>query len=966
MIGFQEIPALNDFFYPELFIAINQHNIPTYLEKVGLKEVLVSYGFDCEQGHIPQLIKFCREAHPDALRIKYSPNKKKPSPLSSLIEDKLIGGAIRKSLDFCINKVLEICEQQQIPIYKHIERKIYLPEIKIQDHKIALQPALRFEKTALGINYSLRLVFDDKELIPSQLSGSIFTQLPNRILLGYNLFEVAEIDAVKLKPFLAKEKVFIPDRLAYQYFSSFVSDLMNRVDVEINGLEFTDLAIELKPVLSFGESWMGKDFEGILHFYYDEVKFLPSEKLKARSKIIISPDNSIAVYRVKRNFEREDAVIRNLELVGAQALPNGRFGFEASDRPFSFLHYIIANKEKLVSLGIEIKSPVIDGKKVCLDSYAMNLTAIQQKDWFDISAVIVVGNLEISFKDLIHQIKKNDPVFILPNGEVFIIPAEWMERYDMLSRFSEAQGDGLRLAKSNFAILDNLDLLDEKSLLKAGDQETRFEDITISKALQAQLRPYQMEGAKWLIAHYENGLGACLADDMGLGKTVQTLAVLLHAKDKMKTAPVYEAPRQLSLFEEYTEQRSALCALIVLPSSLIFNWENEIKKFAPSLMITKHLGNDRVKKASGLQHYDIVLTTYQTMVRDFDLLASIEFSYIVLDESHYIKNRDSKVFQQVTKLKTQNRISLSGTPIENSLADLWSQMQFINPDILGNYGFFKKHYRDPIEKDRDEQAIEELRQLLQPFILRRTKEEVLDDLPELNEQIFYSEMSEEQKKWSEREKSKARNELLFSEEAGEGANKLRVINALMRLRQLANHPLLVDKDSDIKSGKFEDVTNTLEALVASGHKTIVFSSFVKHLEIYEDWLNERKIDYCKLTGEDSTSARKTAVDSFMNDKSKLVFLMSIKAGGVGLNLTEASYVIILDPWWNPFVERQAIARAHRIGQQNKVSVLRFISKDSIEEKILKLQETKMKLAGDFIDLGEMPSFSKTELSEMLY
>lgn len=965
VVGFQELSDVKDLFYPEVFVASKQKNVPAYFEKLGLPEVLTSYGFDTKDQMISQLIRHCSDAHPDFLVGQYSPNKKKPSPFSSLMEDKVIGSSIRKRIDFNINKVLELCLKHQIPIYKHIERKIYLPEIEIRNQRVKLKPSLKFEKTATGINYTLYLLCGTKVLVPSNINCCLFTHQPNRILMGYDLFEVEEIEALKLKPFLAKEVIFIPDRIAYQYFSNFVSDLLNKVDVEINGIEYEDLEVPMTAMLSFGDAWLSEDFEAMLHFYYGEMKFSSADKARAKTKIEVSPDNKISVFRIKRDLEAELKLLEQLKSLGIEMLANGRYGFENRGK-FAFLHHIIDQKEALLNANIRIKSPEFGGKKVNLSRYSIHLVANEQPDWFDVSAEIRIGDFDLPFKDLISQIKKGEPSFVLPDGTVFIIPAEWMEKYEMMARFIEDKGEEMRLAKSNFSILDKLQLLAETSSLKVYESGEVRSDISISNLMKAELRPYQMEGARWLISHHENGLGACLADDMGLGKTVQTLAVLLHAKDKIKsTTASINTPRQLSLFETYTEQRSALCALIVLPASLVFNWENEIKKFAPSLMVSRHLGPERAKSSEGLKHYDIILTTYQTMVRDFELLSKINFSYIVLDESHYIKNKDSQVFQKITLLNTNHRVSLSGTPIENSLSDLWSQMQFINPEILGAYPFFKKHFQDPIEKLKDQQAIEELRGLVKPFILRRTKEQVLDDLPELEEQIFYSEMSPEQFKWSEKEKSKARNELLFGSEEGEEVNKIRIINALMRLRQLANHPLLLDEHTPIASGKYVDVTNTLDSIVAARHKTIVFSSFVKHLEIYEQYLQEEGVGYAKLTGENSQKEREQAVQKFSEEEDCMVFLMSIKAGGVGLNLTNAHYVLILDPWWNPFAERQAIGRAHRIGQKNKVSVLRFIAKDSIEEKILKLQQTKIKLAGEFIDVGEAPELTRTDLAEIL-
>ncbi len=358
------------------------------------------------------------------------------------------------------------------------------------------------------------------------------------------------------------------------------------------------------------------------------------------------------------------------------------------------------------------------------------------------------------------------------------------------------------------------------------------------------------------------------------------------------------------------------------------------------------------------------MTTYQTAVLDLEILKKQTFTYVILDESQQIRNKNSKVFKALHTLHTKYKISLSGTPIENSLSDLWSQMEFINPKILGSYAFFKEHFQTPIEKLRDAQTIQNLKTLVDPFILRRTKEQVAPDLPELIEKVHYSEMSVEQAKVFEREKSAARNHLLGLDKSG-GQYKMHVLASLTKLRQIANHPKLADENYTDESGKFDDITSQIQTIVRSNHKVLVFSSFKAHLQLVSTWLEGENIPYVLLTGDHSSDQRQDAVHAFQENEGIQVFLISIKAGGTGLNLTAADYVFILDPWWNPFVERQAIARAHRIGQQNNVMVTRFISKNSIEEKILLLQESKKSLSSDIIDLAEMPDLSEDNLELLL-
>jgi len=532
-----------------------------------------------------------------------------------------------------------------------------------------------------------------------------------------------------------------------------------------------------------------------------------------------------------------------------------------------------------------------------------------------------------------------------------------MTRYKKLADFGKITSDTIQVPKSNYTIL--------KEIVPPEELEVTQDTSTYqpSKKLKAILRPYQEEGVKWLIKHHQNQLGACLADDMGLGKTLQTIATLVYAKEQVTPAPENTQTIRLDLFSDPLEVKTYLKALVVLPSSLVFNWAQEILKFAPHLSIVKYTGAERKKITPYLETYDVILTTYATLSRDISTLKKIEFTYLIIDESQQIKNKESKIFQAINSIHTSYKISLSGTPIENSLSDLWSQMQFINPGMLGSYSFFKKHFKTPIEKKQDPERIADLKNLIDPFILRRTKEQVAKDLPELSEQLIYTEMDTAQKKEYESQKSAARNLLLGIDPIA--ANKIHIINTLTKLRQLANHPKLADSTSSDPSGKFQDVTSYLDTLVKSRKKTLIFSSFVSHLDIYQQWCNQQKIPYLSLTGDTKSQNRENIVNEFQENQAIPLFFISLKAGGVGLNLTKASYVVLLDPWWNPFIEKQAIARAHRIGQNNNVMVTRFITKNTIEEKILQLQERKKGLSDEIIDINTIPEYIEQDLETLL-
>ncbi|GAA3513647.1 hypothetical protein GCM10022393_29320 [Aquimarina addita] len=546
----------------------------------------------------------------------------------------------------------------------------------------------------------------------------------------------------------------------------------------------------------------------------------------------------------------------------------------------------------------------------------------------------------------------------MDDGTTFIIPLEWMTRYKKLADFGKVDEDGIKVNKSNYTLLK--DLIPPEELDITNITDIHYQQTTQLKAI---LRPYQEEGVKWLVKHYQNQLGACLADDMGLGKTLQTIAALVFAKEQLVPDEDTAQTVRLDLFSDPLEIKTYLKALIVLPSSLVFNWSQEILKFAPHFNIVKYIGPDRKKIMPYLETYDVVLTTYATLTRDSTILKKTDFTYLVIDESQQIKNVNSKIFKAIKSIPAHHKISLSGTPIENSLTDLWSQMEFINPGILGSYPFFKDHFKIPIEKYQNTERIAELKTLIEPFILRRTKEQVAKDLPELSEQIIYTEMLSDQQKEYESQKSAARNLLLGIDPVA--ANKIHIVNTLTRLRQLANHPKLVTADTDHPSGKFQDVTNYLETLVKSNKKVLIFSSFTSHLALYQGWCTTHNIPFLTLTGQTKNVDREGIVNQFQNNQKIPLFFISLKAGGVGLNLTKASYVVLLDPWWNPFIEKQAIARSHRIGQTNNVMVTRFITKNTIEEKILQLQEQKQHLSDEIIAIDAIPDYIENSLEELL-
>lgn len=952
------------FYYPEAHLADTKSGKPEYLKKNGSYDVIESYNIEYKNNDHEKLLKICNELNPVEIENAFQKKNGKRQSLTQLFEVDIVKSSIRKKIDLGLQRFLEIVKENNYHLFLAPERKIHLDSYRIKFSPFSLQAQLKFEKTVTGTNYYFYVKHGDVLASPHEMKIQLLTHNPSVIIQEKTIFYIDNIDGKKLLPFLEKSHIHIPSRITHDYFTKFIKDIIAKVDVEVDGFEYEKIDVSPIPILKFSSGFTEDNYEAIPVFQYNDTKFVYGDKQKYKVNIHISEANEIKVTQINRNFDTETKLLEIFDDLRFAKTAAFRFKIE-NDDPFASLLSIIKNEKRFNESGWLIVYPEINNKVINISEYAIKEAVTTINDWFDVYAIIEIGDQKIAFTSLISHIKKNNRLYVLKDGTVFIIPIEWMQRYEMLARFGEVEGEKIRISKSNYTIIDdlNLEYNGAKKKVIISEDDFKFE---LPSILHAKLRPYQYNGAKWLVKHYKNGMGACLADDMGLGKTLQTLTLLCHVKESMGSEVVTDqkSPVQLSLFDTYTTQRKALQSMIVVPASLIFNWEREIKKFAPSFMVKVHTGADRSKDANALIHFDIILTSYPIALKDSKVLEQINFEYIIIDEAHYIKNRESKIFKALNAFKAKNKVSLSGTPIENSLADLWSQMQFINPDILLSYGQFKKMYQDPIEKERDEKAIIELKQLLHPFILRRTKKEVLTDLPDTEEQIYYCNMEDDQRKLLEAEKSKARNTLLNATEDIEHS-KIHVFNALMRLRQLSNHPKLVDAESEVSSCKYIEVTNTIDTLVKGENKVLIFSTFLGQLDIYKAYLESNNIGYSILTGAHNAKQRTKAVDDFQNEESCKVMLISITAGNTGLNLTAANYVILLDPWWNPFIEEQAKGRAHRIGQLRQVTFIKYITKDTIEEKILSLQERKLKLSMDFMDERAMPEFDKETLGYLL-
>lgn len=925
---------------PTAYIVENTDEIK-YLNKKASVEVLESFGiaFESLDSNTKKILTACESLKLEYIFKKFSAKVKSAKTIADLQKDSKIDFAIRQYLNFNLSSFYNLIVKEQFPLSIDIGPEKDFYRSRVDTNPLYFEPLIQFDKHSEGITYTLSLKENETVFLPMNSKIDILLNEPGWLIINKKLGQLKDLNTKKLQPFLTKKSIEIPSKLVDNFFKTFIPEIAKKIDIEATGFEVENrdkiISCAIQPVYDFFKNCYYLN----LYFDYNGYTFDAGKSKKTHSFVDFNASSEPKIIQFKRSPDETLYTEKLLEL-GLIKIKNELFGLNTAVEtpdPYLNIQFIIDHKEELESLGFTIENLKLESKEIITENHTVLTSKETAGDWFDIKIIIKIGAYTINFSEIIPNIKSKERLFLLPDGNYFLIPLEWFSKYSSLAKLAKTENGNLLLRKSNFAALDTITEIKNEVIQKA--------EYVSSELLKATLRPYQIDGVKWLLGHHNSNLGACLADDMGLGKTLQTLAVLVAVQEQLGFTT---KTTNFDLFaNETTIEREPLKALIVLPSSLVFNWYNESAKFTPHFSKLQYVGNDRKQLASRLASTDLIFTSYSIIHRDISILEKYDFRYLILDESQYIKNKDSKIFKAINKIDTAHKMALSGTPIENSLDDLWSQMQFINPDILGSYNFFAANFKIPIEKKQDENILSELKNLVQPYILRRTKEQVLKDLPELSEQIYYCTMDPEQEKLYEKEKSKARNFLLKTD--GSSPDKISIINTLMKLRQLSNHPKMVDQDSEIDSGKYIAVTNYLETLVKGKQKAIIFSSFVTNLSFYTDWCKENKIEYCEITGETPAHKREQQVKLFQEKENPLLFFISLKAGGVGLNITKASYVLFLDPWWNPFAEKQGVGRAHRIGQLNKVNVIRFISKNTVEEKIIKLQENKKLLSDSLLE-----------------
>jgi len=801
-----------------------------------------------------------------------------------------------------------------------------LKEIKYLHHNLYPNIHVRRNPDYMGVDISL--IYDDASFLPEEnaLQNHLLYLHGNLLLLIHKPGDAARLADLS-------KKTEIPLNEWSQYLHHHIVPISKLYDITFDeGLvEYHDESTPktvvyiseqnnyfmIKPIFRYGQTEVEISAENHISVE-DQGKLVYMKRNKAHEQVFIDWINELHPHLRKPEYESHFAL-------------HGKYVFSQN----WFFQFFDKMKEADVDVfGYEnLKNFRINKSK---PNTSVHISS--NLDWFDTEIEVNFDGLGVDVSDIQKALSLKQNYVALGDGSIGILPEEWLKKFSLLFKMADTQGKKLRVSKFNFSVIDEMmDLISDQDIIKELDEKKKLllnenpeshSDIAIPEEINAVLRPYQVAGFQWLAYLEKVKWGGLLADDMGLGKTVQTLTFLQYYKTK----------------------NQGIHALVICPTSLLYNWENEIRKFAPQLTYLIHHGSSRTLKYTELSGYDIIISTYGTLRSDAELFAKNEVDYIVLDESQTIKNPNSKVAKAAQFIPARNRIALSGTPMQNNTFDLYSQMNFLNPGMLGNKEFFKEQFAKPVDKFQDQETKDHLRKLVYPFMLRRTKEQVADDLPDKTDITLYCEMGPQQRAIYEAYKNMYRSRILGSiEQQGIEKSQFAILQGLMKLRQICDSPAILrdEQKFDNHSAKLDELTRELEENTGE-HKVLIFSQFLGMLALIREKLKQHQIPFQYFDGSYTAIQREQAINEFQNNQACRVFLISLKAGGMGLNLTAADYVYIVDPWWNPAVEQQAIDRTHRIGQTKNIFAYRMICKDTVEEKIMLLKEKKNSLVKDII------------------
>jgi hypothetical protein len=887
----------------------------------------------------------------DALEIKFYTAV---SRFQSNVDGKVTPGALESLKAIVKNPSALMCYMHRTEVSEKISASALLP---VTLNRIISNIELTVDQKGQFYEVSGKLKIGNSyySLTELDIKFTYFVQLPDTLYLVKDLQMLGAINFFKRR----KDELLIH----HTQYRQFQSQILEKLE-ERNQIDYRYVKAATQKQLA--EQGFNKELEKIIYLsdFGQHVMIVPimrygEVEVPIRSyKPINVMDSKGKYFEVKRNIDAElqfTSLLLKQQPDFEEQLTDDLQYFYLHKKRFLDADWFLNAFEAWQQEGITILGfNEISGNQLNGNMAKVSVQVISGINWFNTIINARFGKRKATLKHL-HKAIRNKTKFVqLDDGTLGILPNEWIQRFaDYFAAGEIAEDDMLRTSKMNYASIAQLyedHMLDEEVKEELQTYQHKLASFnTISQVevpadLHAELRHYQREGLNWLNFLDDFNFGGCLADDMGLGKTIQIIAFILSQRQKV----------------------SRNTNLLVVPTSLIFNWQAEVSKFAPSLKLYTIYGADRVKSIVHFDDYEVILTSYGTLLADVNYLKDYKFNYIFLDESQNIKNPESQRYKAVRLLQARNRIAITGTPIENNTFDLYSQLSFACPGLLGSKQYFKDIYSQPIDMFKVSRRAAELQRKIKPFVLRRTKQEVAGELPDKTEMVVYCEMQAEQRKIYDAYEKEFREFISATTQDRLPKSAMHVLKGLTKLRQICDSPLLLngDKLPGNASAKIDTLMEQIQGK-SPQHKILVFSQFVSMLDLIRLELQAKNIGHAYLTG--STRNREAVVNDFQNNTETRVFLISLKAGGTGLNLTAADYVYLVDPWWNPAIENQAIDRAYRIGQKKNVVAVRLICPDTIEEKMMQLQETKRDLSQTLIssDTEVFKALNKDDLLTLL-
>ena len=836
-----------------------------------------------------------------------------------------------------IDEIFDILKQKEVDFFR---------EGKEEKVKFVLEnPKIEFILKKINENeYILEANVDVYKSVIIKGKNYTYLLLKNKLYRCDKQFENTTIKMLEIYRENYLTDVILGKNELSQFFSIVMPKMNNTI--KIKNIETEEL-----------EQYKPKQLEVKLFLDFDKTGNLLADVSFKYGKNEFNPLDESVKIDIPRNIIEETKALNTFRKTGFMFdTKNLRFILPDADKIYNFLSEEVDNYIKKFQVLVTENFKTKQIKQLKIGSLGIKI----QNDLLSIDIDKLNINIE-ELKDVMERYKLKKKYYRLKDGSFLNIEdSKEVEFFDKLINgmdvnYKDLKSNEIKIPVNRTVYLNNaLNKLKTTPIIKNEEykkivnklDKNQLEEIEAPETLNTTLRYYQKTGFKWLKILDNYKFGGILADDMGLGKTVQILAVILDYVQN------YGQKEDVIYGQETLDKKKA--SLVIAPSSLTLNWKSEAEKFASNLktLVIRGTLQERKKLIENLEDYELVITSYDLLKRDIDLYKekNYNFRFIIADEAQYLKNSNTQNAKAIKDLKADTRYALTGTPIENSLAELWSIFDFIMPGYLYTYKKFKEMYELPIIKDENKNALEKLRTLIEPFVLRRTKKEVLTELPEKATTVLESEMNEEQEEIYVSYLSNIKEDVAnLIEENKYGKNQIKILAALTRLRQICCHPSLFIKDYKGESSKLEQCIEIIVEAINSNHKILLFSSYTSMLNLIEERLKLKNINYFKLTGATKVEERIELVDEFNNNDNIKVFLISLKAGGTGLNLTGADMVIHYDPWWNMSTENQATDRAYRIGQKNNVQVYKLITKNSIEEKIYKLQQKKAKLIDNVLD-----------------